>query len=216
MVLSPPTVTLGLVGALLAPLSLSPTQFVSLLLVGAFLGSFVALLARSVAENRALDTHEALVHAGRHAVVGAVWAVGAGALVFSLGPYGWAAAVAAVVGYPLARRLLRMSGRSRPEASRTTPANETDPGRLSARPPLQECSTSELAVAWGASYDLLQAASSPQMKARIVALRAAYLDELERRDRLGVSRWLSTASDPASDIGQYFRGSDDEVDQGPA
>lgn len=215
MALSPPTVTLGLVAALLAPLSLSPTQFLSLLLLGAFLGSFVALLARSVAENRALDTREALVHAGRHGLVGALWAVAAGALVLTLGPYGWATVVAAAIGYALARRLLPMLGRSRQATSRPEPADQGGVGRLSARP-LEECSTSELAVAWGASYDLLQAASSTQMKARIVALRASYLDELERRDRLGVSRWLSTGSDPASDIGEFFRGSDDEVDRGSA
>jgi hypothetical protein len=72
-------------------------------------------------------------------------------------------------------------------------------------PPLDECSTSELAAAWAASYDLLQAASSPRVKARIVALRSAYLDELQRRDQLGVEQWLTFGADPASDTEEYFR-----------
>jgi hypothetical protein len=220
MALSTLTVALGLIGSLLAPVTLRPAQFVSLLLVGAFIGSFAAMLARSVSEDRPLDTPQALAQAGRNAAVGAVWAVAAGVVVFSLGSYGWAVVVASALAYPLVRVVLRgLKGRPTTAQERVALAEGVPPavGAFPARgerarlstPPFERCSTAELAAAWGASYDLLQATSSPRMKARLVALRGAYLDELERRDRLGVRRWLAFADDPASDTGPFFRGSDD-------
>lgn len=208
MALSTLTVALGLVGSLLAPLTLRPAQFVGLLLVGAFVGAFVALLSRSVAEDRTLGTREALSEAGRNGAVGAVWTVAAGVLVLSLGDSGWAVVAAAAFGYPLLRSLARLVRRSQDVRTWDHSAAERGRTRLST-PPFENCSTSELAAAWGVSYDMLQAASSPRIKARIVALREAYLDELERRDRLGLRRWLTTSADPASDTGPFFRNSDD-------
>lgn len=199
MALSTLTVALGFVGTLLAPVTLRPTQFVSLLLIGGFVGAFVAMLARSISEDRALDSREALVEGGRHAVVGAVWAVAAGVVVLSLGSDGWAVIVATGASYPLVRWLVRRLRRP----GRGLDASAEGRQRLRT-PPFEKCTTSELAAAWAASYDLLQTTSSARVKARIVALRGAYLDELERRDRRGVLRWLSSGADPASDAAEYF------------
>jgi UPF0716 family protein affecting phage T7 exclusion len=254
MSMSTSTVAVGLVGSLLAPLTLRPSQFVGLLVVGAFFGAFAALLARSVSENRALDSREALAEAGRNAALGAVWAVAAGVLLFSLGSYGWAVAVAFLLVYPALRALVRraslpQAGRSEPrraeagqseagqsEAGHTevgqSEAGHTEPsepqpdlaiggsgtgvrGRPLSTPPFEKCTTSELAAAWDASYELLQATSSPRVKARIVALRGAYLDELERRDRSGVRRWLISGAAPGSAARRYLRRSGEDGEARP-
>jgi len=235
---STPTVALGLVGSLLAPLTLRPSQFVGLLVVGGFFGAFAARLARSVSENRALDSREALAEAGRNAALGAVWAVAAGILLFSLGSYGWAVAVAGLLLYPALRALaLRaphpapldseplQSETGQPEPLRSEPPSEPDlavggaatgvHGRRLSTPPFERCSTSELAAAWDASYELLQATSSPRVKARIVALRGAYLDELERRDRSGVRRWLISGAAPGSAARRYLRRSGEDGEARP-
>lgn len=214
MPLSTLTVAMGLVDSLLAPVALRPVQFVSLLLIGAFIGSFAAMLKRSVTEDRGLDTKEAVLEAGRNAAVGAVWAIAAGVLVFTLGGYGWAVIVASLFAYPLLRWVLRRVRHAAPARPGEEASAEGMHPQLST-PPFEKCSTSELTAAWGASYELLQAASSPRVKARIAALRGAYLDELERRDRLGVKRWLSSGADPASDARHYFRHHDGGGEKSP-
>lgn len=58
---------------------------------------------------------------------------------------------------------------------------------------LRACSTPTLCRAWRTSAALVRSVrgSSPRKLAKWVALRQAYLDELERRDRDGFARWLA-------------------------
>ena len=201
------TVVIGLVSAVAAPLTLTRTEFVAMFLAGAFVGAFAAMLVRSVSELQALDSRESLVGALRSAEVGAVLAVATGVVVGGLGSYGWGIVLACMVGYVALRVVLR-----RPGSAPAPTSDDPDPATLRPTlrpslwtPPFDDCSTSELAAAWGATYDLLGSTSSPLMRARIAELRAEYLDELERRDRAGVQRWLASGTQAASDLARFLR-----------
>lgn len=66
----------------------------------------------------------------------------------------------------------------------------------------------ELCQAWRISYTALQRiqlTGDITQQARLVAVRQAYLDELERRDPSGFARWLSAGARPASDPGRYVK-----------
>jgi hypothetical protein len=146
--------------------------------------------------------------------MGAVLAVAAGVVVVGLGSYGWVITIVAAASYPLLRFMLGRLAQVRPTV---VPGESGAVAGLPAlrTPPFHECSTSELAAAWGASYHLLDSTSSPLMRARIAALRAEYLDELERRDRAGVQQWLASGAQAASDLGQYLRHRDEGGDPSP-
>jgi hypothetical protein len=64
--------------------------------------------------------------------------------------------------------------------------------------------TPDLCWEWRRSYLAVVRASNPDELVRIVALRAAYLDELERRDPTGFRRWLDDGARAASDPGRYL------------
>jgi hypothetical protein len=65
-------------------------------------------------------------------------------------------------------------------------------------------STPELCLAWRRSYlELLDATSYPA-RCTIVRMRECLLDELERRDRDGFTRWLDTGARAGSDPGRYL------------
>jgi hypothetical protein len=62
----------------------------------------------------------------------------------------------------------------------------------------------EVCLAWRRSYPaLLDVASSPA-RSNIVRMRECLLDELERRDRDGFTRWLDTGTRAGSDPGRYL------------
>lgn len=61
----------------------------------------------------------------------------------------------------------------------------------SAIPPMSE---REVCEAWSNSYIALQTAPTAAERIRIVALRQAYLDELEHRNPQGLQRWLSAGA----------------------
>ncbi len=166
------------------------------------------MLPWSVSEVRELDSRAALLDAAHKAGMGAVLAVAAGVLVVGLGSYGWAIAVAAATVYPLLRFGLARLAHGRPAV---VPGGESgDQARPAlCAPPLHACSTSELADAWGVSHRLLETTSSPVMRARLAALRGEYLDELERRDKAGVQRWLASGAQAAHDLGRFLRHRDE-------
>lgn len=69
-----------------------------------------------------------------------------------------------------------------------------------------EClSTSELCRAWRESFVRLQRAATSDRRARIVASRGRYLDELRRRDPDGVDEWLCRGPRAASGPDKYMR-----------
>ena len=208
------TLAVGLATALLAPLTLTAPQFLTLFLGGALAGGLVGMLPWSLSETRSLDSTEALLDSARKAEAGAVFAVAAGVLVEGLGTYGWAVVLSAVAAYPLLRLALERLPRPAARVAAVQSAAPAAPSVLCA-PPLEECSTSELAASWGASHDLMQATSSPLMRARLAALRAEYLDELERRDHAGVQRWLASGAHAAGDLLRFLRKRDEGEEPTP-
>ncbi|HWD03229.1 MAG TPA: hypothetical protein VG674_12340 [Amycolatopsis sp.] len=67
-------------------------------------------------------------------------------------------------------------------------------------------SVDELCLAWRRSFVQLQHTHDEQARQALVAARQAYLDELERRDRLGFAKWLDSgpraAGDPSRFVGR--------------
>lgn len=62
----------------------------------------------------------------------------------------------------------------------------------------------ELCRSWRRSYVLLDAASSPASRLTIVQLRAAYLEELERRQPRALQAWLDAGGRAASGPDKFF------------
>jgi hypothetical protein len=72
-------------------------------------------------------------------------------------------------------------------------------------PPTPETlSTPELCLAWRRSYLALLDVTSSPARCKIVRLRQCLLDELERRDPDGFTRWLDTGARAGSDPGRYL------------
>ena len=73
-------------------------------------------------------------------------------------------------------------------------------------PPLtfEALSTAELCLAWRRSYLALLDVTSYPARCTIVRMRECLLDELERRDRGGFTRWLDTGARAGSDPGRYL------------
>lgn len=199
-------VVLGLGASVLAPVVLTAAQFITLFLGGALAGGLAGMLPWSLSEVRSLDSRDALLDAAGKAETGAVLSVATGVVVVGLGPYGWAVAIAALAAALLLPLVLgRLAQVPTPRRDAPSPRGAT----VLCAPPFDRCSTTELVVAWTASRDLLQATSSALMRARLAALRADYLDELERRDHTGVQRWLASGAEASGDLGHFLRGHDD-------
>lgn len=204
----PVLVTLGLAVAVAAPLTLRPSQFLALFVLGGFLGAFAVMLARSASGVPDVTSREGLLDALHKGLVGAVLAVTLGVLTVGLGAYGWAVGLVVLAAYLF---LHRLAGRFR------NPAQVSGPGRhLPEAPrlaagtgPFASCSTSELAAAWTASHELLETSTSTLMRVRIVALRQECVDELERRDPLALRRWLACAAPASVGPGRFLTRRDD-------
>jgi hypothetical protein len=136
----------------------------------------------------------------RGAAAGALLVVTGACLSPAIGILGAVVVLGLLVGTLVLRRhratrsLTRVSGR---------PVDDVPPRRdLLPLPPLPEHTTRELTEAWVRSRQALLRTTSTRDRAHLVALRQAYLDELERRDADGVRRWLDSgralSSDPRS------------------
>lgn len=193
-------VVVGPVAALLAPIVLTLAEFVTLCLVGAFAASFASMLSWSVSEGgSAAGSSRALVDAAYRALAGAILAVAAGVVVIGLGSYGWPVLVGSAASYALLYFLVRVVRSGRAGKVRSAPgAPPRDQGLC--MPPFERCRTSELTASWVATSELLDKAVPPVVRARIVALRGGYLDELERRDPQAVQRWLGSSPDLTGDL----------------
>jgi hypothetical protein len=77
-----------------------------------------------------------------------------------------------------------------------------------AAPVPADLSTPELCLAWQRTYLVLLDVSADTPRDNIVALRGRLLDEIERRDPAGFTRWLETGARAGSDPGQYLRVTD--------
>ncbi|WP_284746339.1 hypothetical protein [Amycolatopsis sp. RTGN1] len=70
--------------------------------------------------------------------------------------------------------------------------------------PVADMATEDLCVAWRRSYFLLHLATDEQARRLVVQRRQDFLDEIERRDRLGFVRWLDSGAKPGSDPAPYL------------
>jgi hypothetical protein len=130
-------------------------------------------------------------------------------------PIGAAAAITALVVFVVPRRAAGAPGEDAAEASASTPRMPTaapeGPAPLGSVPPdarlMPTLPTPALCWEWRRSYLAVARASKPDELTRIAALRAAYLDELERRDPAGFRRWLDSGARAASDPGRYLTSS---------
>jgi len=69
----------------------------------------------------------------------------------------------------------------------------------------------DLCHAWCTSFDVLQSTSNVEARARIVCLRQAYLDELDRRDPHGLHAWLTSGARATGNPDRYL--SDSRADR---
>ena len=70
--------------------------------------------------------------------------------------------------------------------------------------PVDTLPIDELCLAWRRSYLQLQRAADEPTRQRLIHARQVYLDELERRDRPGFTRWLDSGARPGGDPGRYL------------
>jgi hypothetical protein len=69
-----------------------------------------------------------------------------------------------------------------------------------------DLSTLELCLVWQRTYLVLLEVSADTPRDNIVALRERLLDEIERRDPAGFTRWLETGARAGSNPGRYLTG----------
>ncbi len=71
-------------------------------------------------------------------------------------------------------------------------------------PAVGDLPTDELCLAWRRSYLALHRAADEETRHRLVQRRQVYLDEIERRDRAGFERWLSSGARASGDPRHYL------------
>ncbi|MEV0074730.1 hypothetical protein [Amycolatopsis sp. NPDC050768] len=77
---------------------------------------------------------------------------------------------------------------------------------VSVRPvSVSSLSVEELCLAWRRSYVELEHVRDEESRYAVIAARQAYLDELERRDRQGFTRWLDSGARAAGDPSRFVR-----------
>ncbi|MDQ7810723.1 hypothetical protein Q5425_43960 [Amycolatopsis sp. A133] len=115
--------------------------------------------------------------------------------------FGGAAATAVGFGVGIlltSRHLLARQRAHRPDpATRTTAAPPAEPS-------VGELPTDELCLAWRRSYLALHRATDEEARYRLIQRRQKYLDEIERRDRAGFERWLSSGARASGDPRRYL------------
>jgi hypothetical protein len=189
--------TLVLTGAgwIAAPLVIRPVTMLELCAFGAF-ASLIAFVI--------LDTNSWWTSAQRRtpSIAGAFAAAGgmvaAVAAIETLGALGWAVLAAVLVSSP--HVVCRFVELRKPPA----PSHDEIRPLPVAEKSITDMSTPELVHAWRASFTLLMRAHTTAARAKLVARRGEYLQELERRHPEGVRRWLASGARAASDQSRFF------------
>jgi hypothetical protein len=139
------------------------------------------------------------------AIVGVLALHGLRALLGSAAlPIGTAGAIIALVASVVPGRARGGDATQARSPITRTPAAPAEEPTPPGSPPVPALPTPALCWEWRRSYLAVVRASEPAELTRIVALRAAYLDELERRDPTGFRRWLDSGARAASDPGRYL------------
>ena len=189
----------------LALLGYPPASLVVFGIVAAVLAATLALV--TVSDDAA--TAERLRFAGLCSIAGAASSMSLLGLGSVLGATCLLVALLVAASSPfvverLVVRRLRMQDEAR---AAELPAEEQVPD-AQPRVPVTELSTTELVHAWRASFpSLLRAQTTASVNSR-VARRQQYLDELERRDPVGLRRWLESGARAAGDPTRFLRGND--------
>lgn len=197
------------VGAVLTcPMALLSVSIGALLVIAFFSAAVAASLALSAVPVD-MSINERVTRATRYALIGAVVAITVIGLISILGGFGLLVALLFAASSPAAVGWLsawRMRTRPDPQEARI-PTEECVPQGPSSTP-VAEMSTPELVLAWRASFNSLLRAQTTASMGHIVARRQQYLDELERRDPMGLRRWLESGARAASDPTKYLHGDD--------
>jgi hypothetical protein len=188
---------------------------VSGLLLVAFMATVAAAIAAAVSEH---DPSAAVGRAGTAAIwTAAVLLLVAG--VDALGGDVVAAVLAALAGAALVGRgalralgggsALRTGRTGTPRVGPARPAGVRDPQvRATLRDmaaPVSRVSTTELGREWLRTAAVLAGPLDPETHQSVLGRRSEALDELERRDPVGFSRWLAHESCPRSDPADFVR-----------
>jgi len=118
----------------------------------------------------------------------------------------WPVLLMAVVTHPRAvGAALRLLERA-PGGADDGPADLTVAAAIDglAGPWAHELSDRDLGRAWTKSYESLRAVTDPTLRAGIVTLRQAFLDEIERRNPSGFNAWLASDASAASNPGRHL------------
>jgi hypothetical protein len=194
------------IGALVMPLGLMITWSLFGLAIGAAVGK--GLLPKNI---RAHPSIQQLVARGepnaRTATAAAVGFVLTCLAVTGLVAVTGAAATAELLGCCITAVAFaawrRWHAPSTPQHIRVpaTPAPATRPVPVI---PVDALPIDELCLAWRRSYLQLQRAADEPTRQQLTRARQAYLDELERRDRPGFTRWLDSGARPGGDPSRYL------------
>ena len=188
------------IAAVVGGLYLRGSGLIALAITGALAACLAAGIVRETPGPRPRSPFDCAVIAGGGVILAVL--VLAGVAILSSG------AVATAAGLVLGGGLLffgvRRSTRPGPGMPAPAPALAAD---LSAEPagPVGALSTRELGNDWLRTNGLLACALQPDVRAALVLRRQEALDELERRDPGGFTRWLSHAG-PSSDPADYVHG----------
>jgi hypothetical protein len=143
-----------------------------------------------------------------HAFIGAVVMVGFAGLSALMGAWVLLVCMLLACSSPGAMRFYR---RKVPRAGVDTRCRPRDDGPPPTEHPAteaereaREMTDEELCQVWQASFHALQAASSPALQAKIVATRHSYLDELARRNAVGLDAWVSSGRAAPQDASPIF------------
>lgn len=207
--------TLAAAGIVLTFIVLPLTAVVDAVLAGAFVGAALTAALRYWLANRPQDTGRQVAVGTRlgvrdvviAGVVGATVGLALAGNIGLLGPaaFGMDVLACAALAASSPAAIRRYAGWNPPSQS---PAPEPSPGQAVAplAPPsheapvrkmtedttsLRSLSYTELCRAWQDSYVDLEGTGDAAVRLRLAAIRRAYLDELERRDPAGFTRWLA-------------------------
>lgn len=175
----------AVLGAWASLFLLRPGEFFAVILIGSVLGGILTLMSRAAPAGQQEPPPASLSELLDNALLCAGVALSLALLSAAWGYAGWLllgallAGGAAIWGW----------SRYHLHPSRTEPTADD----------LGGWTTAELVAAWTEGLAMITASSTPEQRARLAVLRGAYLDELERRDRPGVQRWLSFEPEPGSD-----------------
>jgi hypothetical protein len=191
-------VACGGVAAVVGGLYLRGSGLIALAITGALMGCLAAGITRESPAPRRGSPLDAAVLAGGGTMIAILVLTGTALLSSGI--------VAAIVGAALvgggALAAVRYARRTRPVPAAAAPTVEpgaAEPG------PVEALSTRALGRDWLRTNALLACALQPDARAALVLRRELTLDELERRDPGGFTRWLSHAG-PESDPADYVHG----------